>query len=1202
MHLKRLEAHGFKSFADRLVLNFNDGVTCIVGPNGCGKSNVSDAIRWVLGEQKATDLRTGKGNKMDQVIFKGTNSRKPMGYCEVTLVFDNTDRVLSIDADEVIITRKMYRTGGSEYYINKKADKLKNLINLFRDTGIGKDGYSIIGQGKIDSFLTAKPEDRRQIFEEAAGISMYKANRAEAMKSLAKTESNLVLIEGSLTSLTERINPLEKQAVVAIKAQELKQRIKELDVNHFLYITENSEEKSRELMTKVVAANMALEQANQEKQTTDAEYELTTNKIAELEVRNNELYQKMLDLTRSAANKNTEQQTLELKLKTAEALVTEKTQEVEDKKKLVEASTITRSNYIRENQQVTLDYMKAKADEDMLVKQYDEIDALLTETRNKMEITRGIVLDKVKYRGNLSVDMAKLETERISLEKSVEKNKEILLQKKSELADINKKLKGEDEVINRLENEKKEKNITRDKLDEEYNKKFKAKREIEEKLLETKEIISQKKLYVQYTEDSKNKFSSYDAAVKNLMQCGHKDILSRICGVVGNVITVSPKYATAIEVALGGNINNIITRNQADTSYLIEFLKRNTLGRGTFLPLDSMRPRPLEPIFDDILEEDGCLGIAADFVKCNREYKIAIEALIGRVVIVENMSVAVRLVRKYQSSVRIVTLDGENYAAGGAVTGGKVRNQGSSILSLDATIAEYKKQIEVLEKEQASLLEELKAIDAEIKDMQKTNAVLDSIIAKLEKDITSSEHEKQYSILNRARCESEIDTINKAIEEEEKEILMKKVLLDQESQKIDRSDSEQSDTDDLLGRIADEVKELERKRAEANERRTSIITTVKNLELRSKELVSAINTIDRDVTRLNTEILEASSLANIKTAECEKLRKDIERVVMENTDNEELQEVKRQRENLAKERTDLAVRQTYLYNERQKSSDKVNAVTEQKARAETMLENLKKEIDTATERVREDYGLDYQSSLEFKFEIYDDHAGLQEAKTLRKDLARLGEVNEMAVVDLANLKKEYDELKVHYDDIVSARDMLNTTINDLTKKMEDIFSDSFDKIKKNFSEVFAELFDGGKGKLDLDIEYGQSVLDAGIIIEAEPPGKKLQNIDLLSGGERALTAIAIIFSIIKLNPVPFCILDEVDAPLDESNSVVYAKFLRKFSRNTQFVIVSHRKPTMELANEIYGITMQEKGVSKLFSVKLSEALKIAETVKNAVNE
>ena len=1194
MHLKRLEAYGFKSFADRLCLNFNDGVTCIVGPNGCGKSNVSDAIRWVLGEQRAQDLRTGKGNKMDQVIFKGTSSRKPMGYCEVTLVFDNQDRTLNLDSDEVIITRKMYRTGESEYYINKQRDKLKNLINLFRDTGIGKDGYSVIGQGKIDSFLTAKPEDRRQIFEEAAGISKYKANRKEAINSLEKTQANLDLVIERLHGYEGRIVPLEKQALVAIKASELKNRIKDLDVNHFLFMTENSEEKSRELSQKVASANELLIKANLEKEKTDIEYNEATQRVSELEIESKALYQKMLDLTNSAANKNTEQQKLQVELKNVESIIKDKTAEIEEKKKIVEANTVTRSNYIRENQEVTLAYMKAKADEDRLVKEYEEADAILNERREKMEIMRGVFVDSIKKWGHLNGDVAKLETERLSLEKSLEKDAEALDLKKIELQEIKKKLKIEEENVDRLEKEKAEKKVIRDKLDVEFNQKITYKKEIEEKLAEIRDSITQKKAWIQYQENGKANYAGYDVAVKTLMNSGYPEVTQKIRGVVGDVISVSPKYALAIEIALGGNISNIITNNHADTAFLIDFLKKCAGGRGTFLPLDSMRPKPLELVFDDILEEDGCVGIASDLIKVDREYRLAIENLIGRVVVVDTMDTAIKLSRKYNSTVRIVTLTGENYAIGGAVTGGKTRNQGSHVLSLEADIAKYKKQLEELEHSKNLLNEELITVNNELKNMESTDSVLNSIIAKLDKEITASEQRNQYVIFDRAKLEAEIEKINDNVTQTKAEILTKNVMLENEKKKIDSQDSEQSGTDDLIGKMADEVKELEVNRAEANERRTRIITTVKNLEVRSKELVAGISTLEKEIARLNTEILNATALINIKQSESTKLNKEIERVVMENTDNEELQKVKAQRDELDKEKVDLSVKQTNLYNERQKSADKVSSVMEQKARAETMLENLKKEIESATERVREDYGLDYDGALEYKFDNYDDHAGQQEVKTLRKELIKLGDVNEMAINDLAELKKEYDELKVHYDDVVKARDMLNETISDLTKKMETIFSESFEKIKANFAIVFAELFDGGKGKLDLDIEYGKSILDAGIIIEAEPPGKKLQNIDLLSGGERALTAIAIIFAIIKLNPVPFCILDEVDAPLDESNSVVYAKFLRKFSKNTQFVIVSHRKPTMELANELYGITMQEKGVSKLFSVKLSEALKIAE--------
>lgn len=1193
MHLKRLEAYGFKSFADRLVLNFTDGVTCIVGPNGCGKSNISDAIRWVLGEQNAQDLRTGKGRKMDQVIFKGTTNRKPMAYCEVTLTFDNKDRTLLVDSDEVSVMRKMYRTGESEYYINNQRDKLKNLINLFRDTGIGKDGYSIIGQGKIDTFLTAKPEDRRQIFEEAAGITKYKANRKEATRSLEKTQVNLDLVTERLRSLESRMEPLKKQAIIAEKANNFKQRIKILDVNHFLYITEHSEEQKRALTEKLVKANSQLEHANNEQTRINSEYDAVIAEINNADVDIKVLYQRIVELTRATASKDSEQQKLIFQLNSAEELITEKQQEIEEKRKVVEANAVLRTNYMGENQTVTLALMKAKAEEEEIVKEYERLDAALTEMRNKVEITRNLLINSVKQLGNMTGDVVKLETERINLENNVEKTNNVLAVKNHELGEVKRKLTGEESAIVKLEEERGEKLKSSKDLRAQLVTRQNSLGELDDRLAEIKDTITQKKLFIQIQEANKANYASYDAAVKFLMTCSDPGVKSRICGVIGDLINVSPKYALAIETALGNNVNNIITKNQEDTSYLIEYLKRFSGGRGTFLPLTNMRPRPLESVFEDALEEDGCVGLAADLVKIDREYRSAIEILLGRVIVVDTMNTAIRMVNKYKNMFRIVTLTGENYAVSGAVTGGRTKAQSNHTLSVEAVIAEYKKAIEGLEKSRQTLLEERETIDKEMKEIGKTSSILESILNKLDKDISAAEQRKQYVLLEKLKLENEIEELKKSVEADKNEILAKKMIIENEKKKIDNQDSEQSGTDDLIAQMKKEEESLETQRNAQNEKRTAIISTIKNLEMRSKELISSIATLERETDRLNNEILSATATVNIKTGEAERLRKDVERIALENADNEELVALKQRRERLEESKVELNVKQATLYKEMQSSAENVRIATEQKAKAETMLDNLQKEISEATEKVREDYGLDYETAAEFKEESYDDNAGLTEAKSLRRELAKLGEVNEMAISDLADLTVEYDELKLHYDDVVKARDMLNETINDLTKKMESIFKESFGKIKDNFAVVFSELFDGGKGRLDLDIEYGQSILDAGIIIEAEPPGKKLQNIDLLSGGERALTAIAIIFAIIKLNPVPFCILDEVDAPLDDSNSVVYAKFLRKFSKNTQFIIVSHRKPTMELANELYGITMQEKGVSKLLSVKLSEALEIA---------
>ena len=1198
MKLKRIELYGFKSFADKLCLNFNDGVTCIVGPNGCGKSNISDAIRWVLGEQNAQDLRTGKGNKMEQVIFKGTDNRKPMSYCEVSLTFENKNRTLSINSDEVVITRKMYRTGDSEYYINRQRNKLKNIIDLLRDTGIGKDGYSVIGQGKIDSFLTAKPEDRRQIFEEAAGISKYKANRKEAMKRLEKTQTNLDLTAERLHGYESRMEPLEKQAEVARKAGELKERIKDLEVNHFIFVTEHSEEQSKKLESKLAIANEALEEAKRKQDETNAEYEAVTAKRAGLDEEYRIVYDRMVKLTDSAVTKNSAQQRLKEAIAQAEEFVAEKSKMLEENKKIVDASMIAKSEQMKQNQQVVLEYAKAKDEQERLIEEYIQADAAVSDMRSKIEITNNVVLETMNQSISMTGDVAQLKTEKISLERNVVALKEEISERKLLLADTKRKMKAEDEIILKLEEDRARKKEARKKIEINYNNKFNLKRDTEDKLAEIRDTLTRKKTWISYQESSRANFSNYDQAVKNIMMCGDRNITSKVCGVIGDLITVAPKYALAIETGLGGNISNMITRNQQDTSFLIDYLVRIRGGRGTFLPLTSMRPRPLEAIFEDALEEPGCYGVASDLVKINREYRPAIEVLLGRVLVVEDKNTAIKMAAKYRNAFRMVTLTGENYAVSGAVTGGKTQSNSNHMLSLETEIANYKKQVEELERSRKSLLDEINLIDRELKDMEKTTDVVDNLIQKLDKDISASEQRKQYIILEQAKLNSEIEKLENTIRDYEKQITEKALRLATEEQAMGSQTDKRTDANDLLGKMNEEVLVLERRREEANAKRTDIITKVKTLENKNKELSTAIATLEKEIERINIEILNATSQINIKNGELVRNRIELERLILENTDNEQLQQAKAQRDAIDAERSTLAIKQKELYNAMQQRADEVNESNEQKARAETMIENLKKEIDAAREKVKEEYGLDYESALTLRIEGYSDNAGVQETKSLRRELVKLGDVNEMAISDLAVLKGEYDELKLHFDDVVKARDMINDTIDELTRKMESNFTESFEKIKANFASVFREMFDGGKGKLDLDIGYGESVLDAGIIIEAEPPGKKLQNIDLLSGGERALTAIAIIFAIIKLNPVPFCILDEVDAPLDDSNSSVYAKYLRKFSRNTQFIIVSHRKPTMELANELYGVTMQEKGVSKVFAVKIGEALEIAEKVNN----
>lgn len=1189
MNLKKIEAYGFKSFADKLTLNFNSGVTCIVGPNGCGKSNVSDAIRWVLGEQSPKNLR---GKSMQEVIFNGTANRKAMGYCEVSLFFDNTERTYAVDADEVIIKRKLFRSGDSEYYINNDQCRLKDILDLFRDTGIGKDGYSVVGQGKIDSFLSAKPEDRRQIFEEAAGISKYKAKRLESQRKLDRTADSLLRIKDKLAVYEERMGPLRKQSEEALKARELKTRLRIDDVNHFIYLSEHNAEERRAVHAKLDKTNASLDNAEKERQELETKYAEVQEEIKNIDVTYKELTEQKLSLAVALSNKTGLNNLKMQQLETVKGDLSRLAGEIKEKNAAIIDHTASIEANKKEHQDTIALLIETKKKEEEIDKKYAEVESAVEKQRKEIEVTNEMLLSSANAWGEINGGLSKLKAEIALMEKSVDEDEQALELRKAELKENDKKLADVDAEIDRLNADRAEKKDIKKDIETQYGDKLAAYEDSQDKYNELRDTVSKLTTKVEYLEASKNSYVNYDSAVRVLMDA-EDHVKSKVLGVIGSVITTPQQFATAIEVALGGNINNMITENQQDTSFLIDYLSKNRGGVGTFLPLTAMRPRPLEDKYLDALDEDGCYGVAADLVKYDRKFRPAIETLLGRVVVVDTKDTAVRMVERYHSAFRIVTLDGAHYAVSGAVSGGRKQGADARVLSVEADLNEAKRNLAANKKIMEVLSTDVEEYRKVLKEMEATARVLDGIIAKLDKDIGILEQKKEGYAVENKRLVAETERLSTLIADNKSKIELNNNLYEIESAKIDSNSASREDNSDLLGRLAQVLKDKERERDKVNTERTEIVLRAKQAENTLTELEKAIAISGRTVDRLNGEINEAKIQTSILSAEQKRIEEELARLASEMTDNAEMAELQQKIDAFDARKLDLNNKQEELRRAQLKNGETVSHLAAAKAKAESTLERIESEMNAAGERVKEDYGLDYDGAMAFREDDYDDERGVNEAKVIRRELAKMGDINEKAIEDLAVMNAEYAELKIHFDDITEAKASLEETIKDLTLKMETNFSESFEKIKANFAEVFTELFDGGRGMLDLDMEKGMSVLDAGIIIAAEPPGKRLTNIDLLSGGERAMTAIAIIFAIIKLHPMPFCVLDEVDAPLDDANADTYAKYLKKFSKDTQFIIISHRKPTMELADDLYGITMQEKGVSKFFTVKLSDALKMA---------
>lgn len=1190
MNLKKLEAYGFKSFADKLTLEFNSGVTCIVGPNGCGKSNVSDAIRWVLGEQSPKNLR---GKSMQEVIFNGTANRKPLGYCEVALYFDNADRVYAVDADEVVIKRKLFRSGDSEYYINNEQSRLRDILDLFRDTGIGKDGYSVVGQGKIDSFLSAKPEDRRQIFEEAAGISKYKAKRIESQRKLDRTNDNLLRIKDKLDVYEDRMTPLKKQSEEALKARELRERLRIAEVNHYVYLTEHNAEERNAVGQKLERLSLSLAEAEEQQAKLAEEYASVQERILSSDDEYKRLIDEKLELSIALSKKDGQNKLKAQELDNVRKNLDRLKAESAEKSSAVSDHTASREANRKEQEQTILRIVENKKAEEEITTELKEADSAVERQRKQLEVTNEMLLSNADTWGQINGGLSKIKAEIALMEGSLEENEEALGLKTAELRDVRKKL---DDVLaehKRLSDDRAEKADIKKDIEKQYAEKFTVCEDTRDRYNELRDTVAKLTSKVEYLEASKNNYGAYDSAVRFLMGGKDNAVKEKILGVIGGVISTPSQFSTAIEVALGGNINNMITADQKDTSFLIDYLNANRGGRGTFMPLTAMRPRPLEDEYLEALDEEGCYGVAADLVKYERRFRPAIETLLGRVVVVDTKDTAVYLTKKYRSAFRIVTLDGAHYAVNGTVSGGKKEGADSRMLSVEADLADAKRKLANDKHILEVLSQDLDEYKKDLRKMEDTESVLVNIIAKTEKELTVCEQKKEYMLKEEERLVRETERLKESISDLKNKIAANNTLFETESKKIDSASGDRVNANDLRERLAAELRLKEKEREEISSRRIEIVARGKQLEEKLTSIERSMDISAETIARLNREILDAGVQINVLCADESRIVSELERLVAETTGNEELVAVQQEIEKIERFKTELTIKQENLRRNEQKTSENISALSASKAKAESALERIESDIKAAEERVFEDYGMDYNSALELKEPDFDDAKGVQLAKQLRRELNAMGEINEKAIDDLAEMNAEYAELKIHYDDITEAKESLEETIKDLTVKMETNFTESFEKIKVNFAEVFTELFDGGRGMLDLEIERGQSVLDAGIIIAAEPPGKRLQNIDLLSGGERAMTAIALIFAIIKLHPMPFCVLDEVDAPLDDNNADTYAKYLKKFSSKTQFIIVSHRKPTMELADELYGITMQEKGVSKFFSVKLSEALKMA---------
>lgn len=1191
MYFKRMEMIGFKSFADRLEIDFDNGVTAIVGPNGCGKSNVGDAIRWVLGEQSSKALR---GSSMQDVIFNGTERRKSLSYCEATLVFDNTDRYFDYEYDEVAVTRKLYRSGESEYMLNRTPCRLKDIVNLFYDSGIGRDGYSIIGQGQVTEIFSAKPENRRQIFEEAAGIAKFRNRKVEAERKLERTRDNLTRLKDILSERERQLGPLQKQAETAKKFLEFKDALKDLEVNTYIYQYENANASKAKINERLSAILEELSQRQNELEKANLKYNNNMEEINSIDKKIDALHQDILELSVAM-----EQQSGEVKI------IRERINNIKQQNDRIDLNILNCENALKKDN-AELEYKNnliAEKNQELNVlnNTYEELSAKYLKTiddlsmsEDEVENSQKNMLDAMDKIADIKANVSKYTAEKELLKQDAEK----LAQTINELE---KQVETQRSIKSQAENHVKKADEERKQSASEYaQNKFKVESltgEIKDNEEEVHNITVKMQVFEnrrRLLTEMQNEYEGYAYSVKKLLKEAERNegMKRKMVGVLASLIKVPEKYETAIEVALGNALQNIVTFDEQNAKELINFLKQNQFGRATFLPITTIKPRNILPDDRKYLSVNGCFGVASELISFHPSIKNIVANLLGATVIVEDMDIAIKLANNSKFAFKIVTLDGDVVNPQGSMTGGSRKSESANLISREREIESLKNAIQKLQTEFVAKKDDIRKKQKELEN--------------LKNNISSYEEKKNNAEIAFAKATEKCEAISVTLEsllsqlnqsQTEKSIKDKKVaLIEEQLNSIDGLENNatvsRSKVDSQIAERQKLYNELKAKRDEINNNMTTVRVAI-------AENKANIQNLEKDLERINENIV-------LKTAELENNKKEIERnlniiseaekMIEEKLMTESNQESVRRLESLKNSQSVLEQRKVDLHAEikvidelKNKVLEEINTLNDRKFKQEMELSKVDTDLETMQEKIYEEYGLTYTTCLPFKRPDYELESSLKEIVNLKREISKLGYVNVNAIEESKVVLESYNELLVQVTDLETAENELTEIITNLSQEMIVRFKESFDKINDNFKVVFKELFGGGNARLELTDE--DNLLDAGVDIVAEPPGKKLQNISLLSGGEKALTAIAILFSILKTRPMPFCLLDEIEAALDDSNVERFAQYLRRFAAGTQFIVITHRKPTMELADRLFGVTMQEKGVSTIVSVKLSDAIK-----------
>ena len=1191
MDFSKIELIGFKSFADRQEIKFDNGVTCIVGPNGCGKSNVADAIRWVLGEQSAKTLR---GSSMQDVIFNGTQSRKSLSYCEVSLFFDNSNKIFKdIDYSEVQLTRKLFRSGESEYYINKKQARLRDIVDLLHECGVSKEGYTIIGQGKVSEILSSKPEDRRTIFEEAVGISKTKAKRLESMRKLERTRDSLIRLADIMSEQERQLEPLARQAEKAREFRQLSEELKYHEVNSYLYKYNNAASEKAEINTRIQGISEEIVERNNDLDKAIKEYNAHQRQIAGADEEIKKITDEIIDKTQEFEAKSgdrkvfqekisffrTEIERLQNEINAAISGGEENSAEIKAAREKIaadEAETERLNSLLSEND-ATLYKLLAEIDEGER-RVSDMREALIRSTED--------LADRNLSKGSLTSSKDAL-TERIAeVNAKIEDLKQKLNKVKTD-ADMHRStLASFEKFIKNYVDEIKDKEADIASINAAIS-------EVDGKIYKLNTDISTLEANRKFYANIKDSYDGFQFSVKKIMQAASADreISSKVKGIVANIVKTDAKYDVAIETCLGGFIQNIVVDTPEDAQYLINYLKRVEGGRATFLPVTAVKPRYEMPDTKRALHERGALGLANELVSYDKYFDGVVRFILGNTLIVDNIDNAVLIAKKYRFAFKIVTLDGDVLSSNGSMTGGSRKQNSSHLLAMDRKTDDIDAQLKVKNDEIARQRSKREMFVSQVEEGKKE-------LTELSDKLQSTRQEASAIKEKIAACEIQINDFENEISENKSAIDVYEVRLVSIENRMKDADADSDKIEEDKKIASSEVDQSQAELDKLKKQKDELTEKVAEARNRVTELNASKRALTEEITRLEgeNEKFRETIEGNRKTISSNnelinKLVEEIEKVSLTDSEREYLAILKEKRTKLEDDKLVLAekVKQDELNREMAQSA--ISKLTDRKHREEVALTKVDSDLEYMQQRVWEEYSITYESALPLIDENYDTSVSAVEIARLRKRISGLGSINPEAIEQFTDLNERYQEYVVQRDDLLKAEADLNTEVKQLTEKMSVAFADGFAKIRQNFTRIFKELFGGGTADLVLEpLMDGQDPLEQGVEIVAEPPGKKLQKISLLSGGEMSLTAIAILFAILRLRPMPFVVLDEIEAALDDANVERFARYLKQFSKETQFIVITHKKVTMELGDALYGVTMPEKGVSKIVSVKLADVV------------